>query len=152
MVEFGEEPPCIEGDCVGAGAQPGRFYLTALAFLAKGTPDDFTQMAASDRLVVRIMGLWCLTQADPTATLPLLKRRLAGQEDLTCFPSGCCGRQISEGQFVWQIIHDRNYLRLAPPEPLLSKDELEKLDREIMDNPSLEHLHAIVKKSLPEPK
>jgi len=136
LTEPAEAPPSVEGDCVGGGATPGRFYLMALAFLAKGTPEDFVRMAGSNKLPVRLMGLWCLTQADPRAAVPLLKQRLAGREELTVFPGGCCGSTITEGEWAMRLLRNRHYMRMMPPaQPLLPPDELATLDRQRRGTP-----------------
>lgn len=74
------------------------------------------------------------------------ERRLASREDLECYPGGCCGTQMSEGQFVWNVIHERNFLRSVwAAQPLLPKAELDQLDQEILNTPSLQHLHKVVR-------
>jgi len=148
IAEFESEVPEIEGAVVGLGANPGRFYILAVGFLKHGTASDFCRMVTANKLYVRLMGLWCIAQADPAAAIPLLRQRLKSRQEFACFPGGCCGVNMNEGEFAWQLLHDSAYMRSHTPQPLLSKDELDKLDQEILKNPSLEHLHKTVGKHI----
>lgn len=146
----------VEGSAVGDGATPGRFFLFSQVFLRLGHEADFVALVADENPIVRAMGYVCLAQVSPDKVVPILKSRLGGRDTFTCFPGGCVGFPITEGEFVRSVLSDRHYLGCRLPrkdgsravdaeefrqEPLLGPDDLLVLDLTILATDPWRHLH-----------
>lgn len=114
----------VTGSAVYDGGEPGPFYLLSKEIRSVGDTKIYERLISDSNPIVRAMGLYCLAQTDRTAALPALRAKLLSRECYDCFPGGCVGSRITEGDFAWQLVCDTGYLEMRPkPTPLLSDSE-----------------------------
>jgi hypothetical protein len=135
----------VEGACVGGAAQPGSFYLESLVVSEQASVDDLKLLADDELLILRLMAVLCLARTAPREAMPVLLSRLTSQEEFVCFPGGCCGEFMTEGEFAWNLLHNRRYLdSVYPDQPLLPASNLLNTDLRLLASEAHKHLHAII--------
>jgi len=135
----------VEGACVGIGAQPGSFYLKSLVVSEQASVSDLKRLADDELLILRLMAVLCLARTVPREAMPVLLSRLTSQEEFMCFPGGCVGDYMTEGEFAWELLHNRRYLdSVYPAQPLLPAGNLLDTDLRLLASEAHTHLHAII--------
>lgn len=95
----------VDGAAVYASGQEGDFWKAAMKLLSWGTKADFERLLVDKKPIVRVMGMFCLTQMDWAGRGDMLRARIEARDMLLCFPGGCCGESLSEGQIAYRLIH-----------------------------------------------
>jgi hypothetical protein len=137
----------VGGEVVGEGGGPGRFHNLSIEILKHGTHADFMALAEDSNPIIRAMGLVCLTRSDAIGTKPILLKRLSEQRSFVCFPWGCVGSEITEGELAWHLLHNRDYL-LADPRGWLPPRELLEIDLRVLSNDCCWHFFYQVEPDL----
>jgi len=123
----------IDGSAVGYGPAPGAFWELAVQLCKLGGKADFEKMMTDKKVVVRCMGMYSLAQTDWVDRAVLLKSRLGGTARVTCFPGGCCGYNITEGQFAYRLLHNAGYLGSFVSGPVLWPRELLEMNVDLAE-------------------
>ncbi|MCX7017261.1 MAG: hypothetical protein NTW86_32645 [Candidatus Sumerlaeota bacterium] len=135
----------VEGAFVGGAAQPGSFYLKSLVVSEQASVEDLKHLADDELLILRLMAVLCLARTAPREAMPVLLSRLTSQEEFVCFPGGCCGEYMTEGEFAWNLLHNRRYLDgVYPDQPLLPSGNLLDTDLRLLASEAHTHLHATI--------
>lgn len=100
----------VDASAIGFAGVPGKFYTLSLDYIRHGDAKTFLALLEDHRSIVRAMGLVCLTRTDRKIALGQLTKRLGSEYSFTCFPGGCVGYLMTEGQFCWELLHDADYL------------------------------------------
>lgn len=115
----------VEGAVVGDSGGPGDFHLLSEKIVKFSTSADFLAFIEDRRPIVRAMGLVCLTRTDFQTAKPVLAKRLREDVTFSCFPWGCVGQEMTEGELAWQLLHDPGFLQAEWEGPQLVPEMIE---------------------------
>lgn len=125
----------MEGSAVYDNSRPGLFYLEFLKLSREGSKEEFEQMIQDSNVFVRAMGLLCLVRSGEKITPAIWNKFFASENTYVCFPGGCMGETITEGQFARNLIHNKFYLdQLGISQRILEVQGMDYDSQEVRNN------------------
>jgi hypothetical protein len=135
----------VDGSAIGEGGDEGRFFALAKELLAKPDAVSTKDLLADPSPVARSMGLYLLVRTKGKDALPALRASLSDRTRYVIFPSGCCGWTTSVGGFARSLAHNRRFLEMEEPEPLVDAEALLGLDLAVLADDRASNQHDAVR-------